>query len=157
MPTITSYTTKHDLTHKRTIDLAKSHGLIVVERLRVADMTRSAHGTIQQPGRNVRAKAALNRSILGMAWGRAERMLSYKCSLHGGTLGRVDPCNSSIECARCGHIAKANRVSQAGFRCAACGHVANADTNAAQVVLKRGLTARSGATPGCGGLHARHG
>jgi putative transposase len=142
---------REDWLHKTTTDLAKSHGLIVLEDLRVANMTRSAHGTIHQPGKNVQAKAGLNRSILRMAWGRAERMLTYKCPLNGGMLVRVDPRNSSIECARCGHVAKENRVSQAAFRCMACGHGANADTNAAQVVLKRGLTARSGATPGCGG------
>jgi len=137
--------------HKTTTDLAKSHGLIAVEDLRIANMTRSAHGTIQQPGRKVRAKATLNRSILSMAWGGAERMLAYKCPLFGGTLVKVNPRNSSIECARCAHVAKENRVSQAAFRCIGCGHIANADTNGAQVVLKRGLTARSGATPGYGG------
>jgi len=142
---------REDWLHKRTTDLAKSHGLIAVEDLRVANMTRSAHGTIQQPGRSVRAKAGLNRSILGMAWGKAERMLTYKCPLFGGMLVKVDPRNSSIECARCGHVAKENRVSQPVFRCVACGRLANADTNAAQVVLQRGFTARSGATPGCGG------
>jgi putative transposase len=142
---------REDWLHKTTSDLAKSHGLIAVEDLRVTNMTRSAHGSIQQPGRNVQAKARLNRSILGMAWGKAERMLAYKCPLFGGTLVKVDPRNSSIECSRCAHIARENRVSQAAFRCVACGHVANADSNAAQIVLKRGLTARSGATPGCGG------
>jgi putative transposase len=143
---------REDWLHKRTTtDLAKSHGLIVVEQLRVADMTRSAHGTIKQPGKNARSKAGLNRAILGMAWGRAERMLAYKCPLFGGTLVKVDPRNSSIECSRCGHVATQNRITQAAFRCLACGYVACADTNAARVVLKRGLTARSGATPGCGG------
>lgn len=142
---------REDWLHKTTTDLAKSHGMIVLEDLRVANMTRSAHGTSQHVGRNVRAKAGLNRSILGMAWGRGERMLAYKCPLFGGVLVKVDPGNSSMECARCGHTAKENRGSQAAFRCVACGHGANADTNAAQVVLKRGLTARSGATPGCGG------
>jgi putative transposase len=142
---------REDWLHKTTTDFAKSHGLVVVEDLRVASLTRSAHGTLQRPGRNVRAKARLNRSILGMAWGKAERMLAYKCPQFGGTLVKIDPRNSSIECAWCGHVARENRVSQAAFRCVACGRVANADTNAAQVVLKRGLTARSGATPGCGG------
>jgi len=142
---------REDWLHKTTTELAKSHGLIAVEDLQIVNMTRSAHGTIQQPGKNVRAKAGLNRSILGMAWGNAERMLTYKCPLFGGMLVKVDPRSSSIECARCGHAAKENRVSQPAFRCVACGRLANADTNAAQVVLKRGLTARSGATPGCGG------
>ena len=106
---------RKDWLHKSTTDLAKSHGLIVMEDLRVASMTRSAHGTIHRPGRNVQAKAGLNRSILAMAWGKAERMLAYKCPWYGGTLGRVDPRNSSVECARCGHVAKEHPVSQAAF------------------------------------------
>jgi Putative transposase DNA-binding domain len=66
-------------------------------------------------------------------------------------LVRVDPRNSSRECARCGFTSAANRLDQANFRCAACKLATNADTNAARVILRRGLTALSGATPGCGG------
>jgi putative transposase len=121
-----------------------------VEDLRIRNLTRSARGTIEHPGNNTRAKAGLNRSILGMAWGKAEHMLAYKCPMQGGMLVRVDPRNSSVECARCGHTAPTNRRSQATFRCVACQHTANADTNAARVLLERGLTALSGATPGCG-------
>jgi putative transposase len=142
---------REDWLHKTTTDLAKSHGVVVVENLRIRNLTRSARGTIEHPGSNVRAKAGLNRSILGMAWGKAEHMLAYKCPMQGGVLVRVDPRNSSVECARCGHSAPTNRLSQATFRCVACRHTANADTNAAQVLLERGLTALSGATPGCGG------
>jgi putative transposase len=142
---------REDWLHKTTTDLAKSHGVVVVEDLRIRNLTRSARGTIEHPGSNVRAKAGLNRSILGMAWGKAEHMLAYKCLMRGGVLVRVDPRNSSVDCARCGHSSPTNRLSQATFRCVACRHAANADTNAAQVLLKRGLTALSGATPGCGG------
>jgi putative transposase len=142
---------RKDWLHKSTTDLAKSHGVVVVEDLRVQNLTRSARGTIEHPGRNVRAKAGLNRSILGMAWGKAEQMLAYKCPLHGGVLVRVDPRNSSIACAKCGHASATNRLNQATFRCVTCRHTTNADTNAAQVLLQRGLTALSGATPGCGG------
>jgi putative transposase len=118
-----------------------------MEDLRVRNLTRSARGTIERPGSNVRAKAGLNRSILTMAWGKTGDLLAYKCSIQGGVLVRVDPRNSSIECARCGHIAPTNRLSQSKFRCMACRHSANA----AQVLLARGLTALSSATPGCGG------
>ncbi len=113
-------------------------------------MTRSARGTVDQPGRNVRVKAGLARSILGMAWGTAGRMLAYKCPDHGGVLVKVDPRNSSIECAECGHTDKENRVDQARFRCKQCGHVANADVNAARVLLARGLglAGHSGTAPG---------
>ena len=140
-----------DWLHKTTTDLAQSHGVVVVEDLPIRNLTRSARRTIDHPGRNVRAKAGLNRSILGMAWGKTELMLAYKCSKHGGILVKADPRNSSVECARCGHAAPLNRLNQATFRCVACRHTANADTNAARVLLERGLTALSGATPGCGG------
>jgi putative transposase len=140
-----------DWLHKATTDLTKSHGVVVVEDLRVRNLTRSARGTIEHPGSNVRAKAGLNRSILAMAWGKTGNLLAYKCSMQGGVLVRVDPRNSSIECARCGHTAPTNRLGQSKFHCMACQHSANADTNAAQVLLGRGLTALSGATPGCGG------
>jgi putative transposase len=142
---------REDWLHKTTTDLAKSHGVVVVENLRIRNLTRSARGTIEDPGSNVRAKAGLNRSILSKAWGKAEHMLAYKCPLQGGMLVKVDPRNSSVECARCGHSVPTNRLSQATFRCVACRHAANADTNAARVLLERGLTALSGATPGCGG------
>jgi putative transposase len=142
---------RNDWLHKTTTDLAKSHGVVVVEDLRIRNLTRSARGTIERPGRNVRAKTGLNRSILGMAWGRIELMLRYKCPEHGGVLMTVDPRNSSIECSRCGHSSSTNRPNHGTFRCVVCRHAANADTNAAQVLLQRGLTALSGATPGCGG------
>jgi putative transposase len=142
---------REDWLHQKTTDLARNHGVVVVEDLRIRNLTRSARGTAERPGRNVKAKAGLNRSILGMAWGKTGRMLAYKCSFHGGVLVRVDPRNSSRECARCGFTSVANRVDQANFRCAACKHATNADTNAARVILRRGLTALSGATPGCGG------
>jgi putative transposase len=142
---------REDWLNKTTTQIAKNHGVVAVEDLNVVGMTRSAHGTVEQPGVNVRAKARLNRSILGMAWGRAGRMLLYKCQANGSVLVKVNARNSSIECARCGHVSRANRIDQATFQCEVCAHVANADTNAAQVVLQRGLTALSGATPGCGG------
>jgi putative transposase len=142
---------REDWLHRKTTDLARSHGVVVVEDLRIGNLTRSARGSAERPGSNVKAKAGLNRSILGMAWGKTGRMLAYKCSLHGGVLVKVDPRHSSRECARCRFTSAANRVDQANFRCAACKHAANADTNAARVILQRGLTALSGATPGCGG------
>jgi putative transposase len=142
---------RQDWLHRTTTDLAKSHGVVVIEDLRIQNLTRSARGTIEHPGSNVRAKSGLNRSILGMAWGKAERMLAYKCPTKGGVLIKVDPRSSSLQCASCGHRSPINRPSQSTFRCIACGHAANGDTNAARVLLQRGLTALSGATPGCGG------
>jgi len=139
---------REDWLHKQTTDLAKNHGLVVVEDLRIQNMTRSARGTAEKPGRSVRAKAGLNRAILGRAWGKAGQMLAYKCPDRGGKLVKVNPKNSSIECAECGHTEVKNRIDQARFRCRRCGHAANADVNAAQVLLVRGPAAQSGTAPG---------
>jgi IS605 OrfB family transposase len=104
---------RQDWLHKQTTRLAKNHGVVVVEDLRIQNMTRSAGGTIDRPGRNVRAKAGLNRSILGMSWAKAGQMVAYKCPLRGGALVKVSARNSSIECARCRSVAPENRVDQA--------------------------------------------
>jgi putative transposase len=141
---------REDWLHKQTTDLAKNHGLVVLEDLRIQSMTRSARGTVANPGKNVKAKAGLNRLILGMAWGKAGKLLAYKCRASGGELLKVNPRNSSLTCARCGYVAVGNRVGQATFRCLGCGYRANADTNAAQVLLARGLAARSGTARGYG-------
>jgi putative transposase len=141
---------REDWLHKQTTHLAKNHGLVVLEDLRIQNMIRSARGTAAKPGKNVRAKASLNRSILAMAWGKVGGMLAYKCPAGGGELMKVDPRNSSLTCARCRHVTVANRAGQAAFHCQSCGHRANADFNAAQVLLARGLAARSGTAPGYG-------
>jgi putative transposase len=141
---------RNDWLHKQTTNLAEHHGLIVVENLRIKNLTRSARGTIRNPGINVKAKSGLNRSILGMAWSKAERMLAYKCHWQAGVLIRVGAEHSSKTCARCGEVADESRRSRDWFCCVVCGHRAPADTNAAQVLLARGLAARSGTAPGYG-------
>ncbi len=91
-----------DWNHKLTTELAKSHGLIAVEDLRVASMVRSARGTLEQPGRNVRQKAGLNRSIADQGWFEIRRQLGYKTRRHGGILVAVPAAGSSQTCSRCG-------------------------------------------------------
>jgi transposase len=118
--------------------------------LQIKNMTCSARGTIEKPGVNVRAKSGLNRSILGMAWSKTERMLAYKCLWEAGVLIRVRAEYSSQTCARCGEVAEESRQSRDWFCCVVCGHRAPADTNAAQVLLARGLAAHSGTAPGRG-------
>jgi len=58
-----------DFCHQTAHTLTTEHGLVAVEDLRVKHMTASAQGTVEQPGRHVRQKAGLNRSILDKAWG----------------------------------------------------------------------------------------
>ncbi|GAA4258474.1 RNA-guided endonuclease InsQ/TnpB family protein [Dactylosporangium darangshiense] len=121
------------------VRLVRDHGLVAVEDLRVKDMTASARGNVEQPGRNVRAKAGLNRSILGKGWGRFLLHLEHAARYHGAAVVKVNPAFTSQTCHVCGHVARESRESQAVFRCVACRHQANADVNAAKNILAAGL------------------
>jgi putative transposase len=133
---------RNDMLHKASTTISKNHAVVVLEDLRVTNMTASAKGTIERPGRNVRAKSALNRRVLDQGWGHFRRQLAYKLEWNGGVLLLVDPRDTSRTCAVCGHISKENRQTQAAFRCVACQHVSNADTNAAINILRRAGQAR---------------
>ncbi len=130
---------RYDLLQKLTTRLCKNHAVIVVEDLKVRSMTRSARGTVDEPGRNVRAKSSLNKSILDQGWGMLVEMLRYKLSWRGGMLVKVDPRDTSRRCPRCGHTDPANRPDQPTFRCVACGFTAHADQVGAYNILSRGM------------------
>jgi putative transposase len=140
--------TRRDAIHKATTTIAKNHGLVVVEDLRVKAMSRSAKGTVEAPGRRVRQKAGLNRAILAAAWGEFRRQLEYKLAWSGGVLIAVDPRNTSRTCPVCGHVARENRTTQAVFRCVACGHQDDADLNAAINILRAGHARLACGEPG---------
>ncbi|MDO9584438.1 MAG: transposase [Desulfomicrobium sp.] len=126
-----------DFLHKLSTDVCKNHALIVVEDLRVSSMSRSAKGTALAPGRNVRAKAGLNKSILDQGWGEFRRQLEYKALWAGGVLVAVPPQYTSQSCPACGLVDAGNR-RRAEFRCLGCGHTADADVNAAINILAAG-------------------
>ncbi|MBW5839969.1 RNA-guided endonuclease InsQ/TnpB family protein [Yersinia enterocolitica] len=138
---------RRDYLHKVTTTISKNHAMIVIEDLKVKNMSRSAAGTINQPGRNVRAKSGLNRSILDQGWYEMRRQLEYKQLWRGGQVLAVSPVYTSQRCACCGHTAKENRLSQSKFRCQACGYTANADVNGARNILAAGH-----AELACGGM-----
>ena len=121
--------TRKDWAEKISTDLARRFDLIRVEDLRINNMTRSARGTITEPGRRVRQKAGLNRGILASAWGQLVHRLQDKAP---GRVEKVNPAFTSQRCSACGHIAAGSRKSQALFCCVACGFACNADVNAAR-------------------------
>ena len=129
---------RHDYLHKITTNISKSHAMIVCEDLKVANMSGSASGTMENKGRNVKAKSGLNKSILDQGWAMALDMLDYKQQWRGGLLVRVNPRFTSQTCFECKHIAKENRRTQSQFECVQCGHKANADVNAAKNILAAG-------------------
>ena len=133
---------RKDWAEKASTGIARRFDLIRVEDLRIVDMTRSARGTAGNPGRNVRAKAGLNREIMRSGWGLLVRRLEEKAP---GRLEKVNPAFMSQRCSACGHIAAGSRESQALFRCVACGYACNADVNAARnIAAGHAVTARGG-------------
>lgn len=119
---------RKDFIEKATTDLSRRFDLIRVEDLKVANMTRSAKGTVEKPGRNVRQKAGLNRSIMASGWGIFVRRLQDKAPQR---VEKVNPAYTSLTCSVCRHVDRNSRKSQALFCCTACGRTANADVNAA--------------------------
>ena len=133
---------RRDWAEKASTDLARRFDIVRVEDLNIRGMTRSAKGTTTKPGRNVRAKAGLNREIMRSGWGLLVRRLEDKAP------GRVEKVNSAFtsqRCSTCGHIAAGSRKSQALFCCVACGYASNADVNAARSIAGgHAVTARGG-------------
>ncbi|MEV6496925.1 RNA-guided endonuclease InsQ/TnpB family protein [Streptomyces prunicolor] len=126
-----------DWQHQTTTGIARQYGVIVVEDLAIANMTKSAKGTADNPGKNVAQKSGLNRSVRGEAWGRTITMLKYKAARHGGSLCKVPAPGTSQRCSACGFVTPGSRQSQAVFVCqnSDCGWSGNADHNAARNIL----------------------
>ena len=118
---------RRDYLHKCSTTISQNHALVCIEDLRVQNLSSSAKGTVERPGKHVRAKAHLNRAILDQGWFEFRRQLDYKMRWKGGWLIAVPPRNTSRTCPRCGHVAKDNRRSQAIFACVACGFEEHAD------------------------------
>ena len=123
--------------HKATTELAKTYSYIAIEDLKVQNMTASAKGTAEEPGKNVKAKAGLNREILNVSPYTMREQLAYKTIWYGSHLEEVDPEHTSQTCSSCGHVARENRASQAKFECQLCGYQDNADINAAMNILSK--------------------
>jgi transposase len=133
---------RKDWAEKVSTDIASRFDLIRVEDLRIGNMTRSARGTAGNPGRNVAAKAGLNRGILRSGWGLLVRRLQDKAP---GRVEKIKPQYTSQRCSACGHVDADSRESQARFACTACGFADNADVNAARnIAAGHAVTARGG-------------
>ncbi|MCJ1677142.1 transposase [Streptomyces sp. APSN-46.1] len=129
---------RRDFTHKLTTDLAKNHGLIGIEDLCVKNMSKSAKGTAEEPGKNVRQKAGLNRSVFDNAPGERRRQLEYKARSYGSVLVAVPPFHTSQTCAACGQVdAESRKGCGRLFACTHCGHEDDADHNASVEIEAR--------------------
>jgi putative transposase len=133
---------RKDWAEKASTDIARRFDVIRVEDLQISNMTRSARGARECPGRNVRAKAGLNQGILRSGWGPLVRRLEDKAP---GRVEKINPAYTSKRCSACGQVDGKSRESQAAFRCTACGYACHADVNAARnIAAGHAVTARGG-------------
>ncbi len=144
---------RNDYLHKISSELSKNHAIVVLEDLKIANMSKSAKGTVENPGKNIKQKSGLNRSILDQGWGEFIRQLEYKLAWNGGKLVQVNPKNTSRKCPKCSHIEADNRKTQATFCCQQknCRYTANADYVGSINIREAGL-----ALLGLGGSSLEH-
>jgi len=120
--------------------LVRKHDLIGIEDLSIQNMTKSAKGTLESPGKKVGQKSGLNRSILDSGWFDFRRMLEYKAEVHGSKVIPVNPAYTSQMCSQCGHTDSENRPRGGErFCCQECGYKEDADINAAKNILAAAL------------------
>ncbi|MFU4579794.1 RNA-guided endonuclease InsQ/TnpB family protein [Pseudomonas aeruginosa] len=129
---------RRDYLHKTTTTISQNHAMVCIEDLQVRNMSKSAAGTAEAPGRNVRVKSGLNKAILDQGWFEFRRQLDYKLAWNGGYLIAVPPQNTSRTCPCCGHVSANNRQTQARFECVECGFEENADMVGAINILRAG-------------------
>ena len=122
---------RKDFLHKASTMISKNHAVVVLEDLKVRNMSSSRTGG--------KRKSRLNKSILDQGWFEFRRQLTYKLAWLGGSLIAIPPQYTSQTCSRCGCVDKQNRQTQAKFKCIACGFEINADHNAALNILAAGL------------------
>ncbi len=129
---------RRDYLHKCSTTISQNHAMVCIEDLQVRNMSKSAAGSTEKPGKQVRAKSGLNKSILDQGWFEFRRQLDYKLAWNGGHLIAVPPQNTSRTCPCCGHVSADNRQTQARFKCVECGFEENADVVGAINILRAG-------------------
>jgi len=129
---------RKDRLHWISNQISQNHAIIVLEELKVNNMSKSAKGTQDEPGKNVKAKSGLNKSILDQGWSMFAAMLEYKQQWRGGEVCYVPAHYTSQTCPNCQHKSQENRKTQASFECIECGYKNNADCVGAINILARG-------------------
>ena len=133
------FETVNDL-HRITTQFVKKYDFFAIEDLSIISLTRSARGTLENPGQGVTIKSAANRTMLEQTWGEFAQILTYKAEGAGMSVVRVDPAYTSLTCSRCGVAQfdssrqERNRIR---FRCPDCGNDLNRSVNAAKNILAR--------------------
>ena len=137
--------------HELARTLVSRFEAIALEDLQIRNLVRSAKGTIDQPGTQVRAKAGLNRSIHEQSWATLSRLLAEKAERASRRVDFVAPHHTLQDCSGCGRRVP-KTLSVRTRRCPECGLELDRDFNAARNVLRRAYGPRPGGTfPGAAG------
>lgn len=130
-------TRKHFLNEVSTF-LIRNYDTIIVEDLKIKNMSKSAKGNEENHGKNVKQKSGLNRVILSEGWGLFFRMLEYKCQWHDKSFIKVPPNNTSRTCPNCGNTDERSRNGER-FLCVVCSHEDDADKNGSLNIKNKGI------------------
>lgn len=131
---------RKDFLHKLSTRLIRENQTISLETLAVKNMSKSAKGTIEAPGRRVKQKSGLNKSILDAGWSEFVRQLQYKALWYGREIIGIDRWYpSSKRCSDCGYVLQAMKLSTREWVCPSCGVHHDRDVNAARNILAAGL------------------
>lgn len=126
---------RKDRAHKLSAKLVAEYALIVTEKLQIANMTRSAKGTTEKPGKKVAQKAGLNREILDTAPGMLISYIKYKAEEAGTILEVINTrkAKPSQTCPKC--WAQAKKTLAERVHVCSCGCAMSRDGAAALVML----------------------
>ncbi len=143
--------TRLDFMHNQANFIIQNYDLIAIEKLLIANMTKSSKGTLENPGKMVKQKSGLNRSILDASWGKFFEILIYKAEEANKIVQQVNPQYTSQKCSSCGFVFSENRESQSIFNCKNCGFEINADLNASINIRNEAQKAVGCTVKACGG------
>lgn len=107
----------------------------------VAEAERTSRGVALEELTGIRERVRLRKpqraTLHTWAFAQLQSFLAYKARRAGVPLVYVDPAYTSLTCAECGNVDKANRVDQARFACRSCGFVDHADRNSSRNIRAR--------------------
>ncbi|MFF7883829.1 RNA-guided endonuclease InsQ/TnpB family protein [Streptomyces sp. NPDC020794] len=107
----------------------------------VAEAERTGRGIALEDLTGIRERVRLRKpqraTHSSWAFSQLGVFIGYKARRAAVAVVHVDPAYTSRTCAECGHVDKANRVSQAWFACRNCGFVDHADRNSSRNIRAR--------------------
>jgi putative transposase len=130
---------RENFLHNESRKLVNEYDLICMEDLNVKGMTKSSKGTIEKPGKKVKQKSGLNRSLNDVSLGDFLSMIEYKAKFDGKHMVKIDrfyPSSKTCNC--CGTINNDLKLSDRVWTCKKCDNKINRDYNAALNIKEEG-------------------